>query len=37
MPGCKASEILRSEASLTYVATTKDEDNAAEGRFSSAC
>jgi hypothetical protein len=33
---CKALEILRSEAYLdwTYVATTKDERNAADGCFS---
>jgi hypothetical protein len=34
MPGCKAPEILRSEAYLQYAATTWDEGNAADGRFS---
>jgi hypothetical protein len=37
MPRCKAPEILRSEAYLEYAATTKDEGNAADGRFSAAC
>ena len=36
MPGCKAPEILRSEAYSEYTATTKDEGNAADGRFSAA-
>ena len=30
---CKAPEILRSEAYLMYTAMTKDEGNAADGRF----
>jgi hypothetical protein len=34
---CKAPEILRNEAYLMYVAMTKDEGNAADGRFSAAC
>jgi len=33
----QAGEILRSEAYLGYAATTKDEGNAADGRFSAAC
>jgi hypothetical protein len=37
MPRCKAPEILRSETYLAYAATTKDEGNAADGRFSTAC
>jgi hypothetical protein len=37
MPRCKAPEILRSEAYFEYAATTKDEGNAANGRFSAAC
>jgi hypothetical protein len=43
MPSCKAPEILRPkeisiEAYLAeYAATTKDEGNAADGRFSAAC
>ena len=37
MPGCKALEILRNEAYLMYAAMTKDEGNAADGRFSAAC
>jgi len=36
MPRCKALEILRSEAYLVDAATTKDEGNAADGRFSAA-
>jgi hypothetical protein len=42
MPGCKATEVLRpKEISIKahvaeYVATTKDEGNAADGRFSAA-
>jgi len=36
MPRCKAPEILRSEAYLEYAATTRDEGNAADGRFSAA-
>jgi hypothetical protein len=36
MPRCKALEILRSEAYWMYAATTKDERNAADGRFSTA-
>jgi len=36
MPRCKAPEILRSEAYFGYVATTKDEGNAADGCFSAA-
>jgi len=31
---CKAPEMLRSETYLLYVATTKNEGNAADGRFS---
>jgi len=31
---CKTLEVLRSEAYLMYAATTKDESNAAGGRFS---
>jgi hypothetical protein len=34
MPKCKAPEVLRSESYLMYVATTKDEGNAADGLFS---
>jgi hypothetical protein len=30
MPGCKAPEILRSEAYLVYAATTKGEGNPAK-------
>jgi hypothetical protein len=37
MPRCKAPEILRSEVYSEYAATTKDEENAADGRFSAAC
>jgi hypothetical protein len=37
MPRCKAPEILKSETYLEYAATTKDEGNAADGRFSKAC
>jgi hypothetical protein len=37
MPRCKAPEILRSEAYYMYAAATKDEGNAADGRFSAAC
>ncbi len=37
MSRCKAPEILRSEAYLMYTATTKDEGNDADGRFSAAC
>ena len=33
---CKAPEILRSEAYSLYAATTKNEGNAADGRFSAA-
>jgi len=36
MSRCKASEIPRSEAYEKYVAGTRDKDNAANGRFSSA-
>ncbi len=32
-----ASEILRSEAYLIYAATTKDEENEVDGRFSAPC
>jgi len=32
----KAPEVLRSESYLKYVATTKDEGNAADGLFSAA-
>jgi hypothetical protein len=31
---CKAQEILRNEAGLLSAAVTKDECNAADGRFS---
>jgi hypothetical protein len=34
---CKAGEILRREAYFQYVAATKDEPNAADGIFSTAC
>ena len=34
---CKAPEILRSEAYSVYAAMMKDEGNAADGHFSSAC
>jgi hypothetical protein len=34
---CKAAEILKHEAYLPYAAVLKDEGNAADGRFSSAC
>jgi len=37
IPPAGAPEILRSEAYLEYAATTKDEGNAADGRFSAAC
>jgi hypothetical protein len=37
MPRCKAPETLRSEAYPEYAATTKDEGNAGDGRFSAAC
>jgi len=37
MPGYEAPEILRSEAYWTYVATTKDEGNEVDGRFSASC
>jgi hypothetical protein len=37
MPRCKADEILRKKAYLEGTSLTKDEDNAADGRFSSAC
>jgi len=37
IPLAGAPEILRSEAYLEYAATTKDEGNAADGRFSAAC
>ena len=39
MPRCKAPKILRSEAPARTAgtATTKDEGNAADGRFSAAC
>jgi hypothetical protein len=30
---CKAHEILRNEAYMQYAAMTKDECNAADGRF----
>jgi hypothetical protein len=33
---CKAHEILRNEAGLMSAAVTKDECNAADGRFSTA-
>jgi len=33
---CKAHEILRNEAGLLSAAVTKDECNAADGRFSTA-
>ena len=36
MSRCKASEIPRSEAYITYAAVTRDEGNAADGRFSTA-
>jgi hypothetical protein len=37
MPGCKADEILRNMAYLKGRSLRSEEDNAAEGRFSSAC
>jgi hypothetical protein len=37
MSRCKADEILRNKAYLQGTSLTKDEDNAADGRFSSAC
>jgi len=37
IPLAGAPGILRSEAYLEYAATTKDEGNAADGRFSAAC
>ena len=37
MPRCKAGEVLRNEAYLLYAAVTKNEPNAADGRFSTAC
>jgi hypothetical protein len=37
MPRCKAPEILRNKAYLQGTSLTKDEGNAADGRFSSAC
>jgi hypothetical protein len=37
MPRCKAPDILRTEAYWTYAAGTKDEGNAADGRFSTGC
>jgi hypothetical protein len=33
---CKASEALRNEAYFLYAAVTKNEDNAADGRFPTA-
>jgi hypothetical protein len=36
MPRCKADEILRIKAYLEGTSLTKGEDNAADGRFSSA-
>jgi hypothetical protein len=33
---CKAHEILRNEAYYEYAAMTKDECNAADGRFTTA-
>jgi hypothetical protein len=36
MVRCKAHEILRNEAGLVSAAVTKDEWNAADGRFSTA-
>jgi len=36
MVRCKAREILRNEAGLLSAAVTKDECNAADGRFSTA-
>jgi hypothetical protein len=37
MSSCKADEILRKKAYLQGTSLTKVEDNAADGRFSSAC
>jgi len=37
MPRCEAPEILRSETYFAYAATTKDEGNAADERFSAVC
>ena len=37
MSRCKAPEILRNKAYLEGTSLTKDEGNAADGRFSSAC
>ena len=37
MVRCKALEILRNEAYWRYAAMTKDEGNAADGRFSPTC
>ncbi len=34
---CKAPDIVRNEAYFEYAAMRKDEGNAADGRFSSAC
>jgi hypothetical protein len=34
MRGCKACKIMRNEAYFAYAAVTKDERNAADGRFS---
>jgi len=36
MSRCKASEIPRSEAYIKYAAVTRDEGNAADGRFPTA-
>jgi hypothetical protein len=37
IPLARAPEILRSETYLAYAATTKDEGNAADERFSTVC
>jgi hypothetical protein len=37
MSRCKAREMLRNGAGLTSAAMTKDERNAADGRFATAC
>jgi hypothetical protein len=36
MSRCKAAEIPKNEAYLPYAAMTRNEDNDADGRFSSA-
>jgi hypothetical protein len=36
-PDARRPKILRREAYIKYVAATKDEGNAADGRFSATC